>query len=447
LKVGGALTVRPGKGGRITYVSLFTADDLAVNRAEAENQITIIGPGNIVAATPNAQNPVLISKKLSIHSLGQKVGKQIDPLYISADLIDASGVEVHIRNNKTLKAGLIIGDLVTLNVNGDLLSDGVHTPNIISKSLVLSVKGNIGKPGSRLVTDTNRISTDSYNLYLHNESAALEVNQIKAGTAGRMPTGIADIITDGRITGKIIFAKDLFINAGKGVGGQDPLLIYVPGIVNIASQNGYNWWVNLYRRPVTPPFGPTFGSTSGQAKKRVAGEGVLGVEDWGDIVTDKNWVNRKYEANIYTIRGKNVFRVMAFANEETGAFELRYLLLRPWLIAQLAAMGVEELWFELEDASLRIPLSVLTSAATREAMERCGFNIDTDVFVLMIEPHPEGQEIGEGGKTYNVGIYIRHDDVQEYVMVELTDIGEDLDNPIRLVPREDLPVEWVLAAA
>jgi len=205
-------------------------------------------------------------------------------------------------------------------------------------------------------------------------------------------------------------------------------------------QCGYEVRTLLPLLPPAAPVTPGVTVVPAAVRRAPAGDtGGLGVDDdqqiWGDIVTNRDWVIQDNYVDIGVFNGVDVFRVTALPNSETGQYELRYLLITQELLADMLERGIEELWFEMDGASLRIPISVFTSDATRQMVEGYGFDPDTVLFVLKIEPDRDGQEVEGGGKAYNVGLFIRQDGVQEYVYPDLLDIGDELGNPIRLMPR------------
>jgi len=136
-------------------------------------------------------------------------------------------------------------------------------------------------------------------------------------------------------------------------------------------------------------------------------EGVLGVmeEYHNDLVTDKDWIFQGSMLAFGMINGLPVARVTAQPNPETGAYELRYLIITPALIKQMRDENLLELWFELEDASLRIPLDAFTGDATREILEDYGLDPDEAVFMLMIAPDADGRELKDG-KAYSAGLFV-----------------------------------------
>jgi len=184
------------------------------------------------------------------------------------------------------------------------------------------------------------------------------------------------------------------------------------------------------------------GNTGLSVSRRASGdEDILGVTDNTplELVSDEDWVIQENYADADMYNGVNVYRVTALPSTETGQYELRYLLIKPQLIAEMLAMESEELWFEMEDACLRIPASVFNSDAARAAVESCGFGMDEFIFVMMIKPDSEGQEVEEGGKAYTVGLFVRDGDLLGNAAPDLFDVTQELGSPMRLMAREEAP--------
>jgi len=166
----------------------------------------------------------------------------------------------------------------------------------------------------------------------------------------------------------------------------------------------------------------------------VTGEGVLGAmeEHRGDIVTDEDWIFKNSMLAFGAINGVPVARVTAQPNPETGAYECRYLIIAPSLIERALEENVLELWFEMEDASLRIPLAAFTGDAARVIVEGYGVDPDEAVFVMMIAPDPDGRALKDG-KAYTVGLFV-------IAGGELIEITQLVDGSLRLVHTGEIDV-------
>ena len=196
-------------------------------------------------------------------------------------------------------------------------------------------------------------------------------------------------------------------------------------------------------------------------------EGILGASDDMqtsrlDLVTDEHWVFQDCYVDVGIFNGVNVFRVTALPNAQTGEsdlryredgrrnprlqpgggggqYGLRYLVVSQTLIAEMQWFGVQELWFEMEDACLRIPISAFTSDEALEMMQKLGFEEDKYLFALMIVPDPKGESVKKGGKAYSVGLFARDDDLFGNAAPDLFDIAGELGGQLRLMAREEQP--------
>jgi len=253
VNVGGVLTAAAGEGAELKGLYLESGADLNLAPVTVKGAVQIDSWGDIQGAA-DSSGAIITADNAVLRSLDGDIGRQAVPLLVNLDRVTASGNNVYIKNLKSLIIDTIIGGLVDIAADGDIIAGtpegGGNENNIIADELNLNASGNIGSADGRLVTDTAGLSASAGNLYLKNNSGNMTVRRI-------ITSGAADIKTAGNIrdtgseTGQStsITARNLKIDAFGSIGETgNPLDVMVPGANTVNTSSGYgtvnltNWY-------------------------------------------------------------------------------------------------------------------------------------------------------------------------------------------------------------
>ena len=192
----------------------------------------------------------------SITSESEIIGKALDvnALDGSAELkTDVDSVNGTVSDDLTLnnKGALEIDDLsvggkATINAGGNVTAGDVEdgTANVSAEELVIRTnsKSDIGEEDKPLIVDTDRITASGDDIYIES-LGDLTIDEIRGddvnvNAGGEVDAGKSNVN---------VRANDLTINAEGDIGDPDnKLIIYVPGNVDINSELGGVWYINLY---------------------------------------------------------------------------------------------------------------------------------------------------------------------------------------------------------
>ena len=192
----------------------------------------------------------------SITSESEIIGKALDvnALDGSAELkTDVDSVNGTVSDDLTLnnKGALEIDDLsvggkATINAGGNVTAGDVDdgTANVSAEELVIRTnsKSDIGEEDKPLIVDTDRITASGDDIYIESLGDLIidEIrgDDVNVNAGGEVDAGKSNVN---------VRANDLTINAEGDIGDPDnKLIIYVPGNVDINSELGGVWYINLY---------------------------------------------------------------------------------------------------------------------------------------------------------------------------------------------------------
>ena len=221
--------------------------------------------------------------KAEINALGSSAGTDKRPLNVDADRISGtSGDDVNIHtpddvivDQVTPMAGSILtvfckailfsddvivdqltaGGNLKLDADGDIIA-GVQdegAANVTGGSLDLSADGDIGSKDNYLIGDLDPKDNNDKGLLADADDIYLKL--LGDVTIRDVNGDNVHIDADGRVDGADdngndpdVESNNLWISGNNGVGTKDnPLIIVVPGIVEIISKYGEVWFRNLYR--------------------------------------------------------------------------------------------------------------------------------------------------------------------------------------------------------
>ncbi len=140
--------------------------------------------------------------------------------------------------------------------------------------------------------------------------------------------------------------------------------------------------------------------------------GVLGASDEigetrNDLIIDRAGNFYPCQAGMeITPNGRKVFRVIAEPDSD-GSYSARYLLVTPALLETLYAEGVREIWFEMEDVCLRVPVALLRTKVAKQLLGDTAGEEGQAAFALLLAPSPSGQRVGTHGNAYQTGLFVK----------------------------------------
>ena len=195
-----------------------------------------------------------------VNALGSSAGTDDQPLNVDADRISGTSgddVNIHVPDDVIVDQLTAGGDL-TLDVDGDIIAGDQDegAANVTGESLDITADGDIGSEDNYLVGDLQPEPKNPG----HDEGLSADAEDIYLKLLGDVTIRDVDgndvhIDSDGRVDGAAdngnapdVDAENLWINGNNGVGTEDnPLIIHVPGIVEILSKYGEVWYRNLFR--------------------------------------------------------------------------------------------------------------------------------------------------------------------------------------------------------
>ncbi len=258
--VDGVVTIDQGDNPS-DELAIASGGDITLSGIDASGNVTIIALGNIrmqpgkilkaqVATLVALGNPPTMPGVVTLGSaaptpLAGDVGAKKNPITVMVDELTAAGNNVYIRSLKPLTIDAIIAaNLASIvadgNVRGVERADGDDNAHITAGTVVLDADGGIGTKSNPLIINVDALKLTGSNVTLSSISDMLEVSEL----SGNRVT----IYALGNLLGGILYADRLKIDAYGSVWMKyDPLLIWVPGTVDIGSVFGHVHYLNLYR--------------------------------------------------------------------------------------------------------------------------------------------------------------------------------------------------------
>ena len=195
--------------------------------------------------------------KAEINALGSSAGTDKQPLNVDADRISGtSGDDVNIHTpDDVIVDQLTAGGDLKLDADGDIIAGDQDegAANVTGGSLDLSADGDIGSKDNYLIGDLDPKDNNDKGLLADADDIFLKL--LGDVTIRDVDGDNVHIDADGRVDGADdngndpdVESDNLWISGNNGVGTKDnPLIIDVPGIVEIISKYGEVWFNNLYR--------------------------------------------------------------------------------------------------------------------------------------------------------------------------------------------------------
>jgi hypothetical protein len=253
--------------GALTGIAGMDSDDgiylagtgnVLLNSLTAGREVSLISLGNIrqadalqsggsmvyVPADRTPGQPCVRAEITGLYSLIGSVGTISAPLRLNTGSIAGIGrTGFYVINDR----GLIIGSVYTegnafISAAGSIAADPSETEgcaNVTAEDLTLIARGNIGTGEHPLIINVHgSLSASGRDMYL-DSIADLIIRSIRGRDV--------DIQSDGTVMGSGLHARNLIIKAYGDVGAKDdPLVIYVPGNVDIISVFGLIYYINRY---------------------------------------------------------------------------------------------------------------------------------------------------------------------------------------------------------
>ena len=239
ISAGGTVDAQAGGDVNIAHNGDMTIGDIS------GDDVGIIADGDI-AADKNG-NGIEADDHVFITS-GGDIGSGDSPLDLDADSLSGSaGDDAFINAEGDLTVDQFTAkDELDLDVEGELKGGDAEegAANITAGDMDLSAGGDIGEEDDHLVVDPDGLSAEGEDMW---------IDILGDVVIGRIDGDDVDLDVSGRLDGDEgdgphIDADNLYIDADNGVGSEDrPLIIYVPGIVEINSLYGEVWYRNLFQ--------------------------------------------------------------------------------------------------------------------------------------------------------------------------------------------------------
>jgi hypothetical protein len=258
--VGGVVTIDQGDNPS-DELAIASGGDITLSGIDASGNVTIIALGNIqmqpgkilkaqVATLIALGNPptipvIVALGTTSVTPLAGDIGTKKNPITVMVEELTAAGNNVYIRSLKPLTIDMIIAaNLASIEADGSIQgvarADDDDSAHITAGTVVLDADGGVGTKSNPLILNVDTLKLTGNNVTLTSISDMLEVSELN----GYRVT----IYALGNILGGILYANRLKIDAYGSVWMRyDPLLIWVPGAVDIGSIFGHVNYINLYR--------------------------------------------------------------------------------------------------------------------------------------------------------------------------------------------------------
>ena len=239
IRVAGSVTAAAGGG-----IYMACADGVRIASITAGGDVEIIATGGSIVQAYAAIAPSITGGNVALYALdGYDVGEAVNPLYLNARSISAIGENVYIRSFGAIAVNRVTAEGEIVLTAGGGIAAGQTGTNMTAGRVTLTADGDIGAAGTPLVVNTGNLSISGKDIFIESNSGNLIIAGIKGDKI--------EIIAHGNVQGKNIRGSKVTIQAFGSVGILEDPLVLRARKVNITSEKGLVYYINVY------PFPPT----------------------------------------------------------------------------------------------------------------------------------------------------------------------------------------------